>query len=128
MEEMRKDILTAGLSVTLTCDSRKNLFTSDFVFNDVIKKYGISDNRGLRMIIKVEVNKPRWELISESMVLSMYGYNFTAILMSKGNLLSEKTCAPGILREAGNVPAICFFASDLHQNCGIDKRREFLLE
>jgi len=26
-------------------------------------------------------------------VLSMYGYNFTAILMSKGNLLSEKICA-----------------------------------
>ena len=93
MEEVRKDILTAGLSVDVTCDRGKNLFTSDFVFNDVIKKYGISDNRGLRMMIKVEVNKPRWELISESMVLSMYGYNFTAILMSKGNLLSEKICA-----------------------------------
>ncbi len=44
-------------------------------------------------MIKVEVNQPKWELITQTRVLSMYGYNFSAVLMSKGNLLSEKTCA-----------------------------------
>jgi len=93
MEAVRKDIFKEGLFATVTCGRRKNLLVSNLVFNDVIEKYGISDNRGLGLMIKVEINKPRWELITESRVLSMYGYNFTAILMSKGNLFSEKICA-----------------------------------
>jgi hypothetical protein len=44
-------------------------------------------------MIKIEVNRPEWRLSTESHVLSLYGYNFSAILMSKGALLSEKLSA-----------------------------------
>jgi len=44
-------------------------------------------------MVKIEINRPNWELNTDSKVLSMYGYNFTSILMSRGNLLSEKICA-----------------------------------
>jgi hypothetical protein len=44
-------------------------------------------------MIKIEVNHPVWPLDTEPHALSMYGYNFIAILMQKGNLLSEKVCA-----------------------------------
>jgi len=93
MEAVARDILKEGLSVTLSQSRRNNLFTANLIFKDVVEKYAVSDKRGLSLMIKVEINKPKWELITESRVLSMYGYNFTAILMSKGNLLSEKICA-----------------------------------
>ncbi|MCG2711029.1 MAG: nucleotidyl transferase AbiEii/AbiGii toxin family protein, partial [Candidatus Omnitrophica bacterium] len=93
LEIVKEDISKEGFSVTLSCAKRNNLFTANLIFYDVIEKYSISDKRGMNLMIKVEINKPNWELITESKVLSMYGYNFTAILMSKGNLLSEKLCA-----------------------------------
>jgi len=93
MEAVNKNVSKEGFSATISYNKRNNLFTASLFFNDVIKKYGISDKRGMDLMIKVEINKPKWELITESKVLSMYGYNFTAILMSKGNLLSEKLYA-----------------------------------
>ncbi|MBL7081298.1 MAG: nucleotidyl transferase AbiEii/AbiGii toxin family protein [Candidatus Omnitrophica bacterium] len=93
MEAVTKDISKEGFSVALSQGRRNNLFVANLVFDDVIEKYGISDKRGISLMIKVEINRPKWELITESRVLSMYGYNFTAVLMSKGNLLSEKVCA-----------------------------------
>jgi len=93
LEAAREDISKEGFSVTLSCVKRNNLFAANLIFDDVVEKYGISDKRGMDLMIKVEINKPDWELMTESKVLSMYGYNITAILMSKGNLLSEKVCA-----------------------------------
>ncbi len=93
LEAVREDLSKEGFSAALSRAKRNNLFTANLDFNDVIGKYGISDKRGMQLMIKVEINKPDWELMTESKVLSMYGYNITAILMSKGNLLSEKVCA-----------------------------------
>ena len=58
-----------------------------------MERYGITDGRGVNLMIKIEINRPDWELNTDSKVFSMYGYNFTPILMSRGNLLSEKICA-----------------------------------
>jgi len=93
LEVVKKDISKEGFSVNISSGKRNNLFSADLTFSDVIKKYGISDNRDLNLMIKIEINRPSWELITESKVLSMYGYDFAAVLMSKGNLLSEKVCA-----------------------------------
>lgn len=87
------DVSKEGFSVTVSYNRRKDLFAASIYFNDAIKKYNISDSRRIYLMVKIEVNRPQWELITESRVLSMYGYSFTAILMSKGNLLSEKVCA-----------------------------------
>lgn len=93
LKAVREDLSKEGFSVTLSHARRNNLFTANLVFNDIVEKYGISDKRGIHLMVKVEINKPDWQLMTESKVLSMYGYNITAILMSKGNLLSEKVCA-----------------------------------
>ncbi len=93
LEGIGKDLSKEGLPTTTSKSRRNNLFTANLLFNDVIKKYGISDKRGMSLVIKIEINRPKWELITDSKVLSMYGYSFTSILMSKGNLLSEKVCA-----------------------------------
>ena len=88
-----KDLSKEGFFVTESHSRRNGLFTANLFFKDIMEKYGISDGRGMNLMIKIEVNMPKWELLTESKVLSMYGYSFTAVLMSKGNLLSEKLCA-----------------------------------
>jgi hypothetical protein len=44
-------------------------------------------------MIKIEVYQPKWDLGTESGVLSLYGYSFSSLLLEKGNMLSEKLCA-----------------------------------
>ncbi|MFC1699702.1 nucleotidyl transferase AbiEii/AbiGii toxin family protein [Candidatus Omnitrophota bacterium] len=92
-ETASRAISKEGFSVSVAYERRGNLFTAKLLFEDVIEKYGITDQRGMSLMVKIEVNRPEWELITESKVLSMYGYNFTAVLMSQGNLLSEKLFA-----------------------------------
>ncbi|MCG2711509.1 MAG: nucleotidyl transferase AbiEii/AbiGii toxin family protein [Candidatus Omnitrophica bacterium] len=68
LKTVREDISKEGFSVTLSCVKRNNLFTAKLIFYDVIEKYSISDKRGMNLMIKVEINKPNWELITESKV------------------------------------------------------------
>lgn len=82
-----------GFSVEVSYQQRKRLFTASLMFREVIKQYNITDDRRASLMIKVETNCPEWDIQIESKVLSQYGYNFSSILMSKGNLLSEKLCA-----------------------------------
>lgn len=93
LRKTSEDISDEGFSVELTYNKRNAIFISEIVFIDAVSMYNISDKRSMKLMIKVEVNSPNWELNIEPQVLSMYGYNFAAILMSKGNLLSEKICA-----------------------------------
>jgi len=89
----RAELEREGFSVASDVQKRNNLFIANIIFKDVVEKYAITDNRKASLMVKVEINRPGWELMTESSVLSMYGYNFTAILMSRANLLSEKICA-----------------------------------
>lgn len=93
LERIGKDLYKEGLPATISASRRKNLFTGKLLFVDVMGRYGILDGRGASLMIKIEINRPNWELNTESRVFSMYGYSFTSILMSRGNLLSEKICA-----------------------------------
>ncbi len=93
LQRVGKDLSREGLPATISVSRRKNLFTAKLLFTDVMGRYGISDERGANLMVKIEINRPNWELNTDSKVLSMYGYNFTSILMSRGNLLSEKICA-----------------------------------
>lgn len=93
LKAVEEGLLKEGFSTDLSISRRNNLFIAKLLFGEVIQRYGISDGRSSDLMIKVEVNKPYWELNTESKVLSMYGYNFASILMSRGNLLSEKVLA-----------------------------------
>lgn len=93
VEMVLADVSKEGFLVKVIYQKRKTLLRADVIFDDVVEKYNISDGRGMNLMVKIEVNNPSWELLAEPAVLSMYGYNFTALLMSKGDLLAEKTCA-----------------------------------
>ncbi|MBI4972636.1 MAG: nucleotidyl transferase AbiEii/AbiGii toxin family protein [Candidatus Omnitrophica bacterium] len=85
-----KGLSQEGLNYKIYLEKRNRLFTAELNFPDLMKVYNLTDNRGMDLMIKVEVYKPQWDLESESQVLSLYGYNLSCVLLSQGNLLSEK--------------------------------------
>ncbi len=93
LENAEKGLLKEGFSLTSSFEKRKNLFIAEFFFKDLMRLYEITDQRGLDLMIKVEVYKPNWELETEPSVLSLYGYNFSCALLGKSNLISEKLYA-----------------------------------
>ena len=90
---IKKGLLKEGFSPNISSVERKNLYIAELHFKDLMRLYNITDTRGLDLMIKIEVYKPAWKVLSEPGVLSLYGYNFSSILLEKGCLLSEKLCA-----------------------------------
>ncbi|MBU1134840.1 MAG: nucleotidyl transferase AbiEii/AbiGii toxin family protein [Candidatus Omnitrophica bacterium] len=93
LKNIEKGLLKEGFSLNVSSEKRNNLFIAEVYFKDLMRLYGITDKRGLDLMIKIEVYKPSWDLHTESNVLSLYGYNFSSILLSKGNMFSEKLLA-----------------------------------
>ncbi len=93
LERVEMNLSQEGFSPTIYYKRRATMLIASLNFPGVMRDYGIVNRRGGDIMIKIEVNKPEWGLSTESHVLSLYGYNFSAILMSKGALLSEKISA-----------------------------------
>lgn len=93
LETIEAGLEKEGFSLETSSERRKNLFIAELYFPDLMKLYELTDRRGLDLMIKIEVYKPNWGLEAESDVLSLYGYNFSSLLLNKGNMLSEKICA-----------------------------------
>ncbi len=93
LDRVEMNLSQEGLSAGISYKERGNLFIASLNFPGLMSEYGIINGRGGDIMIKIEVNRPEWHLSTESHVLSQYGYNFSAILMSKGALLSEKLSA-----------------------------------
>jgi predicted nucleotidyltransferase component of viral defense system len=108
LEYIEKGLLKEGFSLKISTEKRKNLFVAELYFSQLMELYGITDKRGLDLMIKVKVYKPRWKLEFESAVLSLYGYNFSAILLGKGNLISEKLWALFNRRRGRDIYDILF--------------------
>lgn len=93
LKYIEEGLLKEGFSPKVSFEKRNNLYIAELYFEDLMRLYEIIDRRGLDLMIKIEVYKPQWELQTASDVLSLYGYNFSSVLLGKGNLLSEKLCA-----------------------------------
>lgn len=91
LKDIERGLRGEGFSSSeISFERRNNLFIAELYFQDLMRLYEISDKRGLDLMIKIEVYRPTWGLQAEPGVLSLYGYNFSSILLGKGNLLSEK--------------------------------------
>lgn len=93
LAKIKDDLAKEGFIVEAKIKNRDKLFIANLEFKNALKAYNIIDTRGMFLMVKIEINQPDWQMVTEPDVLSMYGYNFSCILMSKGNLLSEKVCA-----------------------------------
>ena len=93
LEWVKKGLLKEGFFTELSTEKRDNLYIAELHFKDIMRLYNITDKRGLDLMIKIEVYRPSWDLQPEPGVLSLYGYNFSSILLKKEYLFSEKLCA-----------------------------------
>ena len=93
LKEVNKGLVKEGFLVEISSQVRGNIYVGELYFKDLMQAYEITDRRGLDLMIKIEVYKPSWGLKSEPGVLSLYGYNFSFLLLEKGYLFSEKLCA-----------------------------------
>ncbi len=93
VEVVEKNLSYEGFSSEVSYEERGSLLAASVDFPDVMKLYNIVDRRGFSMMVKIEVNRPKWPLVTESHAISLYGYTFSAILMAKSALISEKLCA-----------------------------------
>lgn len=93
LKTIKEGLDKEGIFLDLSTEKRKNLFIAELYFQDLMKLSGIADKRGLDLMLKIEIYQPGWRLKYESEVLSLYGYNFTSVLLSKGNMFAEKILA-----------------------------------
>lgn len=93
LAQAERNLVKEGFAVTITLKKRNNLFTAELDFRNLMKLYGISDKPNPDLMLKIEIYRPRWHLETEPGVLSLYGYNFSANLLGKANLISEKLSA-----------------------------------
>jgi predicted nucleotidyltransferase component of viral defense system len=82
-----------GLHANTTYERRDTLFTARVVFPSIMRQYGVTDQRGIDLVVKLEVNQPDWQLNTQAMVLSYYGMNYTATVMAQSSLITEKLLA-----------------------------------
>lgn len=88
-----KDTGLEGFKAELEYSERKGLYTAYINFPEVMQQYGITDSRGMNLMVKLEVNQPSWPLETQAQVLSFYGFNYTVTVMAESSLITEKLCA-----------------------------------
>lgn len=93
LNSVKKGLSREGFSPSIHSSERANLYSAEAHFKDMMRLYGITDKRGMDLMLKIEVFKPPWRIEPESAALSLYGYNFSCLLLGKGNMFSEKLCA-----------------------------------
>lgn len=82
-----------GFSLNIKRKDIYDVFSARIGFNSVMKSFGLTDQRGEDIVIKLEVNNPVWQIRHEPLALSAFGILFTVLLMDKCSLLAEKSHA-----------------------------------
>jgi len=92
-QDAAKQAQLEGFRTQTKYERRGSLFTASIDFPEAMKDYGVTDQRGIGLMIKLEVNRPDWPQKTHAQVLSYYGLNYTATVMSEQNLITEKLLA-----------------------------------
>ena len=86
---IRKELGREGISCDLRFNHKGSMFISEFIFRDIQELYGMVDKRG-EIIIKLETNKPKYLLETESGLINGFGEVFLINAMSKGSMFADK--------------------------------------
>ncbi len=82
-----------GFKINVKRKDIYDVYSARIGFESVMKNFGLADQRGEDIVVKVETNNPVWRVKYEPLALSYFGILFTALLMDKGSLLAEKSHA-----------------------------------
>ncbi|MEW5758353.1 MAG: nucleotidyl transferase AbiEii/AbiGii toxin family protein [Candidatus Omnitrophota bacterium] len=82
-----------GIENSTTCKEKGSLLIGQIKLTNILQNYNITKLKDEKLMIKFELNRPKWNLTAESAVINRYGYLFTAMLANKSVMFSEKIIA-----------------------------------
>lgn len=79
-----------GFEVNIKRKDIYDVYSARIGFRSVMKNFGLVDQRGEDIVIKIEANSPVWQIKYGPMALSAFGLLFTSLVMDKGSFFAEK--------------------------------------
>jgi len=81
-----------GIDLRLAFGHWQNLWVAELTFPDVERTYGVKSRHSQKegIMIKVEVNRPAWDIEPEALVIKGFGEMYPVICTQKGALFADK--------------------------------------
>ena len=92
LNKVKAALKKSGINSLLSFSHWQNVFVAELVFPDIERIYGVESRYSKKegIMIKVEVNRPRWEIEPETLVIREFGEMYPVICTQKGALFADK--------------------------------------
>lgn len=93
MGQVNKHLGLIGFQSEVSAKEKGTLLQGKIKVINILQVYRIPSMRDEKLMVKIELNRPKFKLPTETRVLSAYGEMFPAVLMERGAMLAEKIAA-----------------------------------
>lgn len=92
LEQIRGALGKEGLTAKLEFGHWGNILVAELIFPDIERTYGIVSPNSKKegIVIKVETNLPAWEIKTETLAISGFGYIYPVVCTDRGALFADK--------------------------------------
>lgn len=92
LKKIASAIKKEGTAVSLGFRHWKNMLAAELVFPEVERFYEVVSKYSKKegIVIKIEVNRPRWKIEPETVVVNGFGQMFPVVCTQKGALFADK--------------------------------------
>ena len=86
----QKALIKEGFECEISQKERASLLAGMIRLTNILQNYRLTALKDEKLMVKLEVNRPIWHMETESVVFDKFGYLFSALMMNKGALFTEK--------------------------------------
>ncbi|MFH1776354.1 MAG: nucleotidyl transferase AbiEii/AbiGii toxin family protein [Candidatus Omnitrophota bacterium] len=92
LQKVKNELKRVGLELQVTFAHWQNIYLSKLIFHGIEKAYNVVSKYSKKagIIIKVETNKPKWNITTETEVISGFGELYPCICTERGTLFADK--------------------------------------
>lgn len=90
LDQIKNSLNQEGFFSEVSYQKKYDLLLGKIKLLNALQYYKIAVDKDEKLLIKLELNFPKWKMNLDSILMSSFGYNFGLLLMSKGALLAEK--------------------------------------
>ncbi|OIO73510.1 MAG: hypothetical protein AUJ85_07960 [Elusimicrobia bacterium CG1_02_37_114] len=92
IENVKNELKRLGIESKIKFAHWDNVYVSKLIFPEIEKIYNIVSEHSKKegIVIKVETNRPKWKIKSETQVISGFGEFFPCICTDRGALFADK--------------------------------------
>lgn len=88
-----KSLKKEGFGCEILQKERGTLLAGQLKLTDILQSYKITKHKDEKLMVKVEIDRPVWQMKTESKVLDRFGYLFSILLMDRSMLFAGKISA-----------------------------------